>query len=103
MGYSFIDPSLDPFPDRSEDPEAYIETLKPHVSLLKPKKKKKIKITKKIEPIDLTDPFYKTQKFDTLLDDCPGCQQDYTMPNGDLGSPLILVALLGLLLLLGAK
>ena len=97
MGYSFIDPALDPFPDRSEDPEEYIASTKPHVSLLKPKKK--IKITKKIEPIDLTDPYYKTQKFDTVLDDdCPGCE----IPNGDLeGSPLILFGLL--ILLLGAS
>ena len=98
MGYSFIDPAADPFPDRSEDPEEYQESLEPTPLLPtptpKPRKKKKKK--KKVNSLAFIDPA--ADPFPDRSEDPEEYQESLEGKDIATVSPILLLGVLGLLL-----
>ena len=98
MGFRFIDPGADPFPDRSEDPEEYQESLKPTpiapTPTPKPRKKKKKK--KKVNSLAFIDPG--ADPFPDRSEDPEEYQESLEGKDIATVSPILLLGVLGLLL-----
>ena len=101
MGFRFIDPGADPFPDRSEDPEEYQESLKPTPIAPTPtpklgKKKKKKKKKKKVNSLAFIDPG--ADPFPDRSEDPEEYQESLEGKDIATVSPILLLGVLGLLL-----
>ena len=96
MGFRFIDPGADPFPDRSEDPEEYQESLKPTPIAPTPKPRKKKKKKKKVNSLAFIDPA--ADPFPDRSEDPEEYQESLEGKDIATVSPILLLGVLGLLL-----